>query len=118
VETCNIARDRGHLSLPIELKSSFNRDWSELIPHAVLLLALTPETPPTRRLTPLNSGYRPDSEVSETQFPDGKGAAHLGQAARSFAQVASSASGNTRVSAVTVMKLVSPTHRGKACMCI
>jgi hypothetical protein len=37
------------------------------------------------------------------------------KASRSFAQVTSSASGSTRVSAVTVMKLVSPTQRGSAC---
>ena len=35
---------------------------------------------------------------------------------RSFAQLVSRVSGSTRVSAVTVMKFVSPTHRGRACI--
>ena len=35
---------------------------------------------------------------------------------RSFVHVTSSGSGRTRVSAVAVMKLVSPLHRGRKCM--
>ena len=38
------------------------------------------------------------------------------QAWRMRSQVVSRASGRTRVSAVTVMKLVSPIQRGRACM--
>jgi len=42
---------------------------------------------------------------------------HPASASRSFCQVTSIGSGRTRVSAVVVMKLVSPIQRGSACRC-
>jgi hypothetical protein len=47
----------------------------------------------------------------------GSEVAFFRMASRSFDQVTSSGSGSTRVSAVAVMKLVSPLQRGRACIC-